>query len=390
MNHPAAADASAAPERGLDSCERSGHPLEAIPFFRRFRPSVGRDLVYTLIWNQLFVLAFTVLGLLFVPEAKLTRMLWINFVIANCVGFLIHLGFSLSHRLFGDSLRRLPFTWRTICYSAISIVGVFAGYWLGFTLLSWEKEREWIFSAQGAISILLLSLLICGILATLFYSRERQAKAEADFQGERARVAAAERSTTVAELKLLQAQLEPHFLYNTLANVVSLIDANPTLAKGMMERLIDYLRHAAVAASLPESTLGGQVELLRAYLDLMVLRMGARLTYRIDIPADLATLPLPPMLLQPLVENAIKHGIEPATRGGEVVVSARRDGDRIVLAVADDGVGISDVRPQGSTGLGLPNMRERLATLYGTRAAMTVQDRRPGTTVSITLPAGAR
>ena len=380
----------AAPEAKPESCERSGHPLEAIAFFRRFKPSVGRDLAYTFIWNTGFACAFTVVALLFEPEPRLARVLWINFLFANCIGYLIHLGFNLSHRLLGDSLHRLSFAKRTIYYSVVSIAGVFGGYWLGFTLLSLDTERQWIFSAQGAITILLLSLMISGILATVFYARERQAKSEAVFQSERARVAAAERSSKVAELKLLQAQVEPHFLYNTLANVISLIDSDPPLAKRMVERLIDYLRRAAVAASGAPSTLGGQIELLRAYLDLIALRMGSRLAYRTEVPADLGTLALPPMLLQPLVENAIKHGIEPATRGGEVVVSANRDGDRLLLTVADDGLGVSDVRPEGSTGLGLANLRERLASLYGTGAALTVRDRDPGTTVTITLPISRR
>jgi len=232
--------------------------------------------------------------------------------------------------------------------------------------------------------------MIAGVLATVFYVRERQAKAEAAFHSERARVAAAERHTKAAELKLLQAQVEPHFLYNTLANVVSLIDADPPVAKRMVERLIDYLRRAALAATSAESTLGGQIELLRAYLDLIGLRMGPRLSYKIDVPPDLVSLSLPPMLLQPLVENAIKHGIEPATRGGEVVVGARRTADRLVLTVADSGAGVSPMRGEGSTGLGLANLRERLAALYGPLAALRIEDRQPGTMVTITLPAVGR
>jgi signal transduction histidine kinase len=388
MNLSTATGASTSPEIA-DSCQRSGHPLEALKFFRRFRPSVGRDLAYTFIWNMGFVVGFAVLALLFDPDASLRRVLWVNFVIANCIGYLIHLGFSLSHRLLGESLHRLSFAMRAVYYATVSIAGGFGGYWLGFTLLSWHTERQWIFSAQGAITIVLLGLMISGILATVFYARERQAKAEADFHSERARVASAEHGTKVAELKLLQAQVEPHFLYNTLANVISLIDANPSLAKRLVERLIDYLRRAALAATTSESTLGGQLELLRAYLDLIVLRMGSRLAYRIEVPADLMSSSLPPMLLQPLVENAIKHGIEPATRGGEVIVSARRESDCLVLTVADDGVGLRGVRSEGSTGIGLANLRERLEALYGGRATLTIRDRSPGTVVTITVPVAA-
>ena len=370
-----------------EDCERSGHPLELIAFFRRFKPSLARDLVYTAIWNAMFVVAFTVFGLIFDPEARLGRMLWVNFVIANCIGYLIHLGFVLGHRLLGDALYRLSFAMRTIYYSAISVAGVFGGYWLAFTVLTLGMARRSVFSPQGAITILLLSLMISAILATIFYAREKQAKAEADFQSERARVATMERSAKIAELKLLEAQVEPHFLYNTLANVISLIDTDPPGAKRMVERLIDYLRSAAVAAAGVDDTLGRQIELLRAYLDLIALRLGSRLAYRIDVPADLLVQRLPPMLLQPLVENAIKHGIEPTIRGGEVVVSARRIGDKLSLAVADDGIGVRTTPPQGSTGIGLANLRERLATLYGTLARLTVEDRDPGTTVTISLPA---
>ena len=142
-----------------------------------------------------------------------------------------------------------------------------------------------VFSPQGATSILLLTVIISATLAAIFFARERQAKAEAEFQRERARVEAAEKQIRVAQLQLLEAQIEPHFLYNTLANVISLIDAEPATAKHMLERLIDYLRRAAVITGGADATLGHQVDLLRTYLDLIVLRMGSRLSYRIDVPA---------------------------------------------------------------------------------------------------------
>ena len=386
MDRDTTIDAVRAAATKLERCQRSGHPLELIPFFRRFKPSLVRDGLYTLGFNMLFVVAFTVFTMLLIPEAQLWRTFWINFVIANCIGSLIHVGFDLGHRLLGDSLHRQPFAVRTLYYSSITVAGVFGGYWLAFTLLDLRATREWAFSAQGAITILLLSLMIASVLAAFFYARERQARDEAAFQKERARVAAAERSTKVAELKLLEAQVEPHFLYNTLANVIGLIDANPHSAKYMVERLIDYLRRAALAATDAEATLGRQVDLLRAYLDLIALRMGARLNFRIDVPAELLTAPLPPMLLQPLVENAIKHGIEPAIGGGEVMVSAQRVGEGLILTVSDDGVGVRAEQPGGSTGLGLANLRERLAALYGPHARLTIEDREPGTMVTITLP----
>ncbi len=372
---------------GCGTVQGRGHPLELIPFFRRFQPGPLRGLVYTLIWNTLLSVIFSAFGMLFDPHAVLSRMLWVNFVIANCIGFLIHAGIWTSGGLLGHVLARKSFAFRMLYYSVISVVAVFAGYWLGFTLLTWREARQFVLSAQGAMTILLLSVIISAIVAAVFYSREREARAEAAYERERARGEAAERQTKVAQLKLLEAQIEPHFLYNTLANVISLIDSDPSNAKRMVERLIDYLRRAAMASGAADATLGRQIDLLRAYLDIIVLRMGSRLSYRIDVPAELASLPLPPMLLQPVVENAIKHGLEPNIGGGLVSIGARREGAELILEVDDNGLGVRTTRSPGSTGLGLANLRDRLASIYGARARMDIEDRQPGTRVTISLAA---
>jgi hypothetical protein len=361
----------------------SGHPLEAIPLFRRIKPFRGRSLVYTLIWNTMFAAVFSVFWLLFDPHVRVARVVWVNLIFANCIGFFIHGGFVLGRHPVGRWLREASFAARSLYFSIVSIIGVFAGYALGSALLDWPHLWASVFSPQGATSILLLSVIISSTLAVVFFARERQAKAETEFQRERARVEAAEKQIRVAQLQLLEAQIEPHFLYNTLANVISLIDAEPATAKHMIERLIDYLRRAAVVAGGADATLGRQVELLRAYLDLIVLRMGSRLSYRIDVPPELSGLPLQPMLLQPVVENAIKHGIEPKIAGGEVSITARRQGDRLLLAVTDNGLG---VRATASPGLGLANLRERLATMHGVHATLAIEDQQPGTRVTIDLP----
>jgi sensor histidine kinase YesM len=364
----------------------SGQPLEAIPFFRRIRPFPGRSIVFTLILNTMFAAAFSVFWLLFDPQVSVLRVVGVNLVVANCIGFFIHGGFVLGQRLLGRWLQGASFAARSFYYSVVSVIGVFAGYALGAALFNWPQFWSSVFSPQGATSILLISVIISATLATIFFARERQAKAETEFQRQRAHVEAAEKQIRVAQLQLLEAQIEPHFLYNTLANVISLIDAEPATAKHMIERLIDYLRRAAVIAGGAEATLGRQVELLRTYLDLIVLRMGSRLSYRIDVPPELAALPLPPMLLQPVVENAIKHGIEPKIAGGEVSVKARRQGDRLLLEVTDNGLGIRATRAAGSTGLGLANLRERLSTMHGVHATLAIEDRQPGTRVTIDLP----
>ena len=134
-------------------------------------------------------------------------------------------------------------------------------------------------------------------------------------------------------------------------------------------------------------TLAEQIGLLRAYLELLELRMGARLAWRIDVPQDLMALPVPPMVLQPVVENAIKHGLEPKMDGGRIDISARREGDAVRLTVRDSGLGFQATRPAGATNLGLSNLRARLAGWYGERARLVIEDNAPtGACVSVLLP----
>jgi sensor histidine kinase YesM len=165
---------------------------------------------------------------------------------------------------------------------------------------------------------------------------------------------------TEAQLKLLQGQIEPHFLFNTLANVQSLIDFDPERAKLMLERFTDYLRSSLGQLRGEQTTLAQEFAMLEAYLGLMQLRMGERLQTRLALPADLSGTQLPPLLLQPLVENAIHHGLEPKIEGGTVTVSALRADDQLVLEVSDDGQGLDGPRRRSGNGVALDNIRARL------------------------------
>jgi len=378
---------------GPTGCPRppglQSHPLELIPFFRRWPQSVVRDLVYTVIWNTLFALFFALLAIAIDPETPLSAALRNSFVFAQCIGFMIYAGFLIGDRIVHKGIHQARMWVRAVYYAVIPILGVFPGYLLAFWILRWRNGYEWLFAPRSIISIVALSLVLTGLLLLIFVPRERAARAEATIAREQARVAAAEKETTTAQLKLLEAQVEPHFLYNTLANVVSLVDGEPALAKRMIERLIALLR-ATAAAATGSATLGGQVELLRAYLEILELRMGARLRWRIDLPAELAGLRVPPMLLQPIVENAIKHGLEPTVDGGALTVTVRRDDRRLLLEVADTGRGIRATAPRDAPGLGLANLRARLAAQYGSAAHIEVSDNAPhGTRVALALPLDA-
>jgi signal transduction histidine kinase len=207
-------------------------------------------------------------------------------------------------------------------------------------------------------------------------------------RGEQAAAAqtATEKELAIARLSLLQAQVEPHFLYNTLASAQYLTRSDPASADQMLGHLIEYLRHSLPRTDRNLSSLGDELERSRAYLEILKIRMGPRLSLQLDVPDELLATPLPPMMLQTLVENAIKHGLEPQPGDGTVWIFARRNGASIAVTVADDGRGFD---PQASgSGIGLKNVRERLQLIYGAAASLVIAANFPqGVAVTISVPA---
>jgi len=199
------------------------------------------------------------------------------------------------------------------------------------------------------------------------------------------RETATQKELTVAKLSLLHAQVEPHFLYNTLASAQILTRSDPAKADQMLGNLIVYLRTSLPRTEDSLSTLGEEIERSRAYLEILRLRMGERLAMQIQVPEAMKRVPLPPMMLQTLVENAIKHGLEPSPRGGTVWVTAREADGKAAITVADDGRGFSD--DGGGTGIGLKNVRERLRLAYGESASFAIVSNYPaGVAATITVP----
>ncbi|MGH8055531.1 MAG: sensor histidine kinase [Stenotrophomonas sp.] len=195
----------------------------------------------------------------------------------------------------------------------------------------------------------------------------------------------AEKELTVARLNLLHAQVEPHFLYNTLANAQVLTRADPERAEQMLGHLIHYLRSSLPGIDQSVSTLGQELERVHAYLEILRIRMGARLTLQVDVPEALHHVALPSMSLQTLVENAIKHGLEPKSGGGTVWILARELGGQLTVTVADDGQGITT--HSSGTGIGLKNLRERLRLTCGEQASLAMVSNFPsGVAATISLP----
>lgn len=204
-------------------------------------------------------------------------------------------------------------------------------------------------------------------------------------EARQARESATEKELTVARLNLLHAQVEPHFLYNTLASAQVLTRSDPARADAMLGNLILYLRHSLPRTEDAPSTLGEELERSRAYLDILAIRMGPRLQLQVDVSDELRRLSFPPMMLQTLVENAIKHGLEPKPGGGTVWILARALDSAVAVTVADDGRGFT--AQGGGTGIGLRNVRERLRLAYGSAAGFAIVSNFPsGVAATITVP----
>ena len=194
-----------------------------------------------------------------------------------------------------------------------------------------------------------------------------------------------EKELTVAKLSLLHAQVEPHFLYNTLASAQLLTRSDPARADAMLGHLIQYLRRSLPSAEEEMSTLGAELERALAYLEILKVRMGDRLDVQTDVAESLRGTPMPAMMLQTLVENAIKHGLEPRTGGGTVWIRARADDAGVAVTVADDGEGFNT--KTSGTGIGLKNVRERLRLAYGDAASFSIVANFPsGVAASINVP----
>ena len=197
--------------------------------------------------------------------------------------------------------------------------------------------------------------------------------------------AALERELADVRLQVLQAQIEPHFLFNTLATVRRLNDTDPTRARTMLDSLIRFLEMALPTLRDERVTLGREFELAEAYLQVQQIRMPRRLAFAFDVAAELRELTLPPLMLLTLVENAVKHGVQPSLHGGALRIAARLEAGTLVLTVADSGVGFA---PGSGSGMGLANIRARLAAEFGAAATLAIENNDVGgVTATLRLPA---
>jgi signal transduction histidine kinase len=248
-----------------------------------------------------------------------------------------------------------------------------------------EIRRSQARDGSGLVMFVVL-LIMAGIIVKVVLGGKQKAERRAQAATATAAEESLKRQLAEAHLKMMQAQVEPHFLFNTLASVDYLIETDPPTASKMQKNLIQYLRAALPQMREGSTTLGKEIQLCRSYLEILKFRMEDRLQYFVTVPQGLASAQFPPMMLQSLVENSIKHGLEPKPEGGSITISADVVNGRLRVTVADTGLGFAAAGQSGS-GVGLANVRERLAALYGGTARLSIEANTPaGTIVIIEVP----
>jgi sensor histidine kinase YesM len=342
-------------------------------FLRALSPrAIGLTLAFSLVvaivLNPIFELPFTVL---------LGRTLFVGFItlVARCAALV------WRQRVVA------PWVLQSVTVFCAATLATLAVYLLAtggdFSAVVSHEGR-----VQGFILISGTSTIVGLMLALGALERQRDSEAKAmslELALQRSRL---ERHAADARLAVLTAQVEPHFLFNTLANVQALVETGSPRAPAVLRSLIAYLKATMPRLDDGDAQLGREIALVRSYLELMHLRMPDRLHFSVECEASLQGFACPPMLLLTLVENAVRHGIDPSETGGSIAVSAVREGDNVRLAVRDDGVGMCESAVPGT---GLVNLRERLAAFYGGTARLELTELEPhGLLAEILVNAAAR
>ena len=300
-------------------------------------------------------------------------------VSALCVGYANMLLFTVAGNIRTSRIPR----------EARQILAIVVGSFLGTVLAGLVKGRDlrMMFTERLAgVSITMgLGVGFGCVVVAMFILREKHARDRERLMRAEAERHQLEKNVLEAKLALMQAQVEPHFLFNTLANVQHLVETDPPEAARVLESLIRYLRAALPQMRESATNLGREIDMARAFLEINRVRMGARLQFEIDVPDALKHRPFPPMMLISLVENAVKHGVDPCCECGSITIRAAEGEGTLRVSVEDSGEGI---KPKKGGGVGLANIRDRLKALYGSSARLVIEERVPrGVVASIEVPA---
>jgi sensor histidine kinase YesM len=311
-----------------------------------------------------------------------TDNLVVSIIDAQLIGISIFAAVRTSYPL----LRYLHPMFRLLVIFTALGLGAITGFTLSRIILDgrWPSPDEW--SSPFNLQVLLISLLCGTVVSYLFISQKMLREIRATAQEEKINRLASEKQALELELRLLQAQVEPHFLFNTLSTIHSLLATDLPSAEKMLLCLSDFLRTSLTLCRQERITVADELKLLRSYLEIFKIRLGRRLEYQLSVRDEAGGRTIPPMLIQPLVENCIKHGLEPTVAGGTIEVTISLADDLLQIEVADTGQGLQAAQ---SAGLGTRSVRRRIESLYGKdpRAGVEFRENSPtGLRVKMTLP----
>jgi signal transduction histidine kinase len=366
---------------------RGSHPLDFLPLFQRWPRTPLRSIVMTAALSMTIGGAISLVQVMLLGRARVLDAVLPMIVIGNMVGFLVHGGLVGLALLLRGWPHRQTGPVRSVYYISVVAVLSVIGIALGNDVLQGRNPLHYLDDYAELAPIVPFALVMSLLMLVLTTVAQRRAQAELQQVRQREEIAATAQLLTEAKLRALQAQIEPHFLYNTLANVLSLIDTQPAQARHMLERFIDFLRASLHASRADSATVGAELDLAAAYLDVLAVRMGQRLRYRIEADDAARAATIAPMLIQPLVENAVMHGLEPKVAGGTIVLRAHVVDGHLAIEVADDGVGIGNAPPRSGGGVGMANVKARAQSVHGAAAQVQLlENPGGGAIVRLVLP----
>lgn len=335
------------------------------------------------VWQQYaIVLVFNSLIALFLYSIIQNSTFSKELLISQCIGLSIltsYLGLSQLIELKG---------WRNLIPLLTgSLIGISIDIFIQALQLNasldfvWESLRN---NYTNILAMMFIAFFFGAIIIAFFIYRENMYQHRTRLQAEQISNLDHQKTIVETNLRMLQAQIEPHFLFNTLSNVISLIEKEPVKSKHLLESLTEFLRASLKRSSEQGQDLDNEINLIQYYLAIMKTRFGKRLDYTIQKQPEVGNCKFPPLLLQPLVENAIIHGIEPVREGGRVDIHIARQGDKLLLTVADTGKGLST---NSIKGFGLRNIRDRIRSIYPDQGQLVIEENHPsGVIASIEVP----
>lgn len=254
---------------------------------------------------------------------------------------------------------------------------------------AWIGVYHNVSSPNYMVSVVLMGVVFSSICFAYFYTQDKKMVAEQALEKAKRKQAESDKALILSQLNQLQSQIEPHFLFNTLANISVLIDQDTVLAKQTLHHLTDLLRATLRSNRTRLTSIDDELAIMSAYLDIQKIRLSDRLSFNIDCEQELRMLMIPPFLIQPLIENAITHGIETLTEGGVIDLNILKSSENIIISIIDNGRGFNLAENHGQ-GLALKNIRDRLKTLYSDTANLTVKENQNGgVTSTLVLPIDA-